>query len=64
MYLNDHDQSVSPYLKRNLPLSPLVRLMVGWSVGHSVMIASKEGKFSFHSPIGALVIPTLLLQKR
>ena len=64
MYLNDHDQSVSPYLKRNLPLSPLVRLMVGWSVGHSVMIASKERKFNFHAPIGALVIPTLLLQKR
>ena len=64
MYINDHDQSVSPYLKCNLPLGPLVRLMVGWLVGHSVMIASKERKFNFHAPIGALLIPTSVLQKR
>ena len=36
-------------------MTPNMRLLVGWSVGLSVINALKGQKLHFHAPIGALV---------
>ena len=46
-------QHIVYYWKRNIPMNPHVRQLVGRLVCHNLSL--KGGKLHFHAPIGALV---------
>ena len=49
---------VIAYWKCDDPVTPLVRLLVGWSVvfGRSVILSSKGRELHFHAPIGDIFV--------
>ena len=44
----------------NFPKNPSVRLLIGWSVGGSVIIIPEKELVKFHAPIGELVTAPFL----